>query len=113
MAGATPHAIAELHAPGLTPALLTSDKDALVKRVHRIEEQVRGIERMVDEDCYCIDILMHVATVRTALEHVGAKALEEHVTHCIADAMAPGDEGVVSAKATEMLESVQRFVKTQ
>ena len=66
------------------------DKDALVKRLHRIEGQVRGIERMVDEDRYCIDILTQIAAVKTALEQVGAKLLEDHVTHCVRDAIASG-----------------------
>ncbi len=60
------------------------DKDALVRRLHRIEGQVRGIERMVEEDRYCIDILTQIAAVKTALETVGAKLLEDHVTHCVA-----------------------------
>jgi DNA-binding FrmR family transcriptional regulator len=89
------------------------DKDALVKRLHRIEGQVRGIERMVDEDRYCIDILTQIAAVRTALEQVGAKLLEGHVTHCIAGAIASGDERAAHVKTAEMLDAVQRFVKTQ
>ena len=63
-----------------------------MKRLHRIEGQVRGIERMVDEDRYCIDILTQIAAVKTALEQVGAKLLEDHVTHCVRDAIASGDE---------------------
>ena len=59
------------------------DKDLLVKRLHRIEGQVRGIERMVEEDRYCIDVLTQIAAVKTALEQVGAKLLEDHVTHCV------------------------------
>jgi len=89
------------------------DKDALIKRLHRIEGQVRGIERMVDEDRYCIDILTQIAAVRTALEQVGAKLLEGHVTHCLADALASRDEQAASVKTAEMLDAVQRFVKTQ
>ena len=68
------------------------DKAGLVKRLHRIEGQVRGIEKMVEDDRYCIDILTQIAAVRTALEQVGAKLLEGHVTHCVADALASGDE---------------------
>jgi CsoR family transcriptional regulator, copper-sensing transcriptional repressor len=90
-----------------------NDKPALVKRLHRIEGQVRGIERMVDEDRYCIDILTQIAAVKTALEQVGAKLLEDHVTHCVAEAIASGDEAAASQRATELLEAVQRFVKTQ
>jgi len=89
------------------------DKATLVKRLHRIEGQVRGIERMVDEDRYCIDILTQLAAVRTALEQVGAKLLEGHVNHCIADAITAGDADLATARAGEMLDAVQRFVKTR
>jgi len=88
------------------------DKEALVKRPHRIEGQVRGIERMVEDDRYCIEILTQIGAVRTALEQVGAKLLEDHVMHCVAGALASGDERAASAKTEELLEAVQRFVKT-
>ncbi|HEY7379777.1 MAG TPA: metal-sensitive transcriptional regulator [Gaiella sp.] len=87
-------------------------KGALIKRLHRIEGQVRGIERMVEEDRYCIDILTQIGAVRTALEQVGAKLLADHVSHCVADAIASGDEAAATAKAAEMLDAVQRYVKT-
>ena len=89
------------------------DKEALVTRLHRIEGQVRGIERMIDEDRYCIDILTQLAAVRTALEQIGAKLLEGHVNHCIADAISGGDPDLATARTGEMLEAVQRFVKTR
>ena len=89
------------------------DKGALIKRLHRIEGQVRGIERMVEQDRYCIDILTQIAAVETALEQVGAKLLEDHVTHCIADAISSGDEAAATEKANELLDAVQRFVKTR
>jgi DNA-binding FrmR family transcriptional regulator len=89
------------------------DKDLLVKRLHRIEGQVRGIERMVEDDRYCIDILTQIAAVKTALEQVGAKLLEDHVTHCVRDALASGDEQEAEAKSAELLEAVQRFLKTR
>ena len=88
-------------------------KDLLIKRLHRIEGQVRGIERMVDEDRYCIDILTQIAAVKTALEQVGAKLLEDHVNHCVADAIASGDERAAGEKTSELLDAVQRFVKTR
>ncbi len=89
------------------------DKDLLIKRLHRIEGQVRWIERMVDDDRYCIDILTQIAAVKTALEQVGAKLLEGHVTHCVRDAIASGDEQAADEKTAEMLDAVQRFVKTR
>lgn len=89
------------------------EKDAIVKRLRRIEGQVRGVERMVVEDRYCIDILTQIAAVRTALEQVGARLLEDHVTHCVSAAIASGDEGAAEEKTTELLETVQRFMKTR
>ena len=84
----------------------------MIKRLHRIEGQVRGVERMVQQDRHCTDILTQIAATRTALEQVGSKLLEGHVTHCIADAIASGDEQGAIAKTAEMLDAVQRFVKT-
>jgi len=91
----------------------THEKDALVKRLHRIEGQVRGVERMVDEDRYCIDILTQIAAVSTALDSLAFRILDEHVQHCVAGALASGDEGEAQVKAAELLEAVHRFTKTR
>ena len=87
------------------------DKPALIKRLHRIEGQVRGIEKMVDNDRYCIDILNQVAAVNTALESLGLQLLDSHVKHCVAGAFASGDEAEAQTKTQELLEAVQRFAK--
>jgi DNA-binding FrmR family transcriptional regulator len=89
------------------------DKDALVKRLHRIEGQVRGIERMVEDDRYCIDILTQIAAVNTALEAVALKILDDHVRHCVAGALTSGDEADAATKTEELLEAVQRFARTR
>lgn len=89
------------------------DKDALVKRLHRIEGQVRGIERMVADDRYCIDILTQISAVSTALESLAFKILDEHVRHCVAGALRSGDEADAATKTEELLEAVQRFARTQ
>ena len=89
------------------------DKEALAKRLHRIEGQVRGIERMVEDDRYCIDILTQIAAVNTALESLAFKLLDDHVNHCVADALSSGDKKVASAKSKELLEAVQRFARTR
>jgi DNA-binding FrmR family transcriptional regulator len=91
----------------------TSDKDALVKRLHRIEGQVRGIERMIEEDRYCVDVLTQIGAVSTALESLAFRILDEHVDHCVADALAAGDPGVAQAKSKELLEAVHRFSRTR
>jgi len=81
--------------------------------LHRIEGQVRGIEKMVTEDRYCIDILTQIGAVSTALESLGFQILDQHVKHCVAGALASGDEDQAQAKADELLEAVHRFTKTQ
>jgi DNA-binding FrmR family transcriptional regulator len=88
------------------------DKERIKKRLHRIEGQVRGIERMVDDDRYCIDILTQVGAVRTALERVALELPDDHVTHCVKDAVASGDAELAAAKGEELLAAVARFAKT-
>ena len=88
-----------------------ADKEALVKRLHRIEGQVRGIERMVDEDRYCIDILTQVSAVSTALDALAFRILDGHVNHCVVGALTSGDKADAAAKTQELLEAVQRFAK--
>ena len=88
-------------------------KDALVKRLHRIEGQVRGVERMVVDERYCIDILTQISAVSTALEAVALQILDDHVTHCVADALASGDEEEAKTKTAELLEAVRRFARTR
>jgi DNA-binding FrmR family transcriptional regulator len=90
-----------------------SDKEALVKRLHRIEGQVRGIERMVEEERYCIDILTQIGAVTTALESLAFRVLDDHVSHCVSGALSSGDPGVAEEKSREMLEAVQRFSRTR
>ena len=91
----------------------TADKTALVNRLHRIEGQVRGIERMIEDDRYCIDVLTQISAVNTALEALALQILDQHVRHCVAGAFASGDADEVSQKTTELLEAVQRFTKTR
>ena len=90
-----------------------SDKDALIKRLHRIEGQVRGIERMVEEERYCIDILTQIGAVSTALESLALNLLDDHVNHCVAGALASGDADAAEEKSRELLEAVQRFARTR
>ena len=89
------------------------DKKVLVRRLHRIEGQVRGVERMVEEDRYCIDILTQIAALNTALESLALTILEDHVQHCVAGALQAGDEADAAVKTQELLEAVQRFARTR
>ena len=89
------------------------DKRALIRRLHRIEGQVRGIERMVEEDRYCIDVLTQIAAVNTALESLAFKILDDHVNHCVARALASGDPVEAETKSKELLEAVHRFARVR
>ena len=91
----------------------TPHKELLLKRLARIEGQVRGVAKMIEDDRYCVDVLTQIGAIETALEAVGMKVLEEHARHCVAGALASGDEGVAAEKTEELLAAVQRFAKTR
>jgi len=89
------------------------DKEQLIKRLHRIEGQVRGIERMVEDDRHCIDILTQISAVNTALESLAFRIVDQHVNHCVTGAIASGDEQDAETKTRELLEAVHRFARTR
>lgn len=79
------------------------NRDAALKRLKRLEGQVRGISRMVEEDRYCVDILTQIAAVRAALKGVEKLLIDDHAAHCIEEALASGDREDQRAKFTELL----------
>ncbi|WP_182524774.1 metal-sensitive transcriptional regulator [Nocardioides dongkuii] len=86
-------------------------KDDYLKRLRRIEGQARGLQRMVEEEKYCIDILTQVAAMTKALEAVSLGLLEEHMNHCVVDA-ARASEAEGRAKVTEAVEAIARLVRS-
>lgn len=86
----------------------TASKDQLQARLRRIEGQVRGIERMVDEDRYCIDVLTQIAAIQAALDKVALGLLDGHVRHCMREGAA---EGRADEMSTEMMAAVGRLMK--
>lgn len=89
----------------------STDREALLKRLRRVEGQVRGIQRMVDEDEYCIDILTQISAANKALRAVALHLLEGHLGHCVADATAAGGE-TAEAKVKEATEAIGRLMKS-
>ena len=85
------------------------DKEKVLVGLRRIEGQVRGLAKMVEEDRYCIDVLTQVAAVRAALERVSLILLEDHIGHCVADAIQSGD---ATEKVKELSAAVERMVRT-
>jgi DNA-binding FrmR family transcriptional regulator len=86
-------------------------KEDYLKRLRRIEGQVRGLQRMVDEDTYCIDVLTQVAAVTKALQAVSLGLLEDHVSHCVVDAARTSD-GDAQAKVREAADAIARLVRS-
>ncbi|MGA8745796.1 MAG: metal-sensitive transcriptional regulator [Solirubrobacterales bacterium] len=93
-------------APPKSPGYL-KNKDALTKRLRRIEGQVRGVERMVEEDRYCIDVLTQVTAVQAALDKVALELLADHAAHCVNGA--EGEEQ--SGRTAELMGAVRRLLR--
>ncbi|MFE0188670.1 metal-sensitive transcriptional regulator [Streptomyces sp. NPDC059008] len=86
-------------------------KDAHIKRLRRIEGQIRGLQRMLEEDVYCIDILTQVSASTKGLQSFGLQLLEEHLRHCVADAAVKGPEAI-DAKVQEATKAIERMLRT-
>lgn len=86
-------------------------KTAVTTRLRRIEGQVGGLLRMVEEDRYCVDVLTQIAAVRAALHKVEEQVLRDHVSHCVAAAFSSGDAVEQRHKVDELVESVARMTR--
>jgi CsoR family transcriptional regulator, copper-sensing transcriptional repressor len=89
----------------------THDKDAYIKRLRRIEGQIRGLQRMVEDDKYCIDILTQVAAATKALQAVALGLLEEHLSHCVVQAVSEGGD-TAETKIREASDAIARLVRS-
>lgn len=91
------------------PAMHRPSKSSLLNRLSRVEGQVRGVARMVEEDRYCVDILTQLQAVRAAVKRVEAELLKEHLEHCVTGAMVSGDEAERRAKTAELIGLMDRL----
>ncbi len=89
----------------------SADKEAVLKRLKRIEGQVRGIERMVEEDTYCIDVLTQVSAATKALQSVALVLVGDHLNHCVADAIVQGGTQA-QEKIQEAQDAIARLVRS-
>ncbi|GAA4118954.1 metal-sensitive transcriptional regulator [Enteractinococcus coprophilus] len=89
----------------------TDDKAAYLKRLARIEGQVRGIKRMIENDAYCIDVLTQVSAVNKALHALSLGLVTDHMNHCVIDAAASGDEAVIEEKVQEVSATIGRLLR--
>ena len=88
--------------------MLDCSKDALLKRLKRIEGQVRGISKMVDDNRYCIDVITQISAVQAALRRVEEEVLKDHVGHCVEHAIASGNKVEQRKKIAELIEVLAR-----
>jgi len=84
-------------------------KEAALKRLKRIEGQVRGVSKMVEEDRYCMDVLMQIAAIQQALRGVSRELMHKHLEHCVHDAVAKGDQGRERELYNEMLDLIYKY----
>src|SRR5437764_2682290 len=89
----------------------SNDKQAVLKRLRRIEGQIRGLQRMVDEDTYCIDVLTQISAATKALESVALELLDDHLAHCVREAVASGGPEA-DAKVAEASAAIARLVRS-
>jgi CsoR family transcriptional regulator, copper-sensing transcriptional repressor len=90
----------------------TGDKEAHLRRLKRIEGQVRGLQRMIAEDTYCIDVLTQVSAVTSALRSLTTEIVDTHVEHCVRRAAASGDDAEIARSMAEIQQVVARLVKS-
>ena len=88
--------------------MLAQTKSSCMKRLSRIEGQVRGIARMIEEGRYCIDVVTQVSAARAALASVESEIIKDHVSHCVEHAIMSGDKDQQRAKVTELVETLSR-----
>lgn len=89
----------------------SEDREAVLRRLRRIEGQIRGLQRMVEEDAYCIDVLTQVSAATRALESVALELLGEHLSHCVREAVAQGGPEA-DAKVKEARQAIERLVRS-
>ena len=89
----------------------TGDKEAFLKRLRRVEGQIRGLQRMVENDEYCIDVLTQISAATKALQAVSLGLLDEHLKHCVADAISQGGENA-DLKVREASDAIARLVRS-
>ena len=89
----------------------TQDKADYLKRLRRVEGQVRGLQRMVEDDTYCIDVLTQVAAATKALQSVAVGLLDEHVRHCVRNAVTDGEGDRADEMVTEATRAIERLLR--
>lgn len=89
----------------------TNDKQAIMKRLNRIEGQVKGIQKMVEDERYCVDILVQISAIRSAINKVGNIILENHIKGCVSSSIKEGDSEQSEKVISELMNTIDKFTK--
>jgi DNA-binding FrmR family transcriptional regulator len=92
-------------------AIQNEEKEDVLRRLNRIEGQVKGIRRLVEEDTYCVDVMTQVSSVHEALRSVGKILMRNHLQHCVTDALRDGDDTKAEKTYQEMMDLIYKFAK--
>ena len=87
----------------------TNDKDLIIKRLNRIEGQVKGIQKMVEDERYCVDILVQISAIRSAINKVGNIILENHIKGCVANSIKEGNFEKSDELISELMQTINKF----
>ena len=87
------------------------DKEDVLRRLNRIEGQIKGLKRLVEEDTYCVDVMNQISSVHEALRGVGKLLMRNHLQHCVTDALRGGDEAKAEKTYQEMMDLIYKFAK--
>jgi DNA-binding FrmR family transcriptional regulator len=88
-----------------------NDKEAIIKRLNRIEGQVKGIQKMVEDERYCVDILVQISAIRSAINRVGNIILENHIKGCVSNSIKEGETQESDELISELMETINKFTK--
>lgn len=88
-----------------------NDKEAIIKRLNRIEGQVKGIQKMVEDERYCVDILVQISAIRSAINRVGNIILENHIKGCVSTSIKEGETQESEELISELMETINKFTK--
>ncbi|WP_250673924.1 metal-sensitive transcriptional regulator [Paraclostridium ghonii] len=89
----------------------SNDKEAIIKRLNRIEGQVKGIQKMVEDERYCVDILVQISAIRSAINRVGNIILENHIKGCVSNSIKEGNTQQSDELISELVETINKFTK--
>lgn len=89
----------------------SNDKEAIIKRLNRIEGQVKGIQKMLEDERYCVDILVQISAIRSAINRVGNIILENHIKGCVSNSIKEGNTQQSDELISELMETINKFTK--